>query len=286
MIYQKKIESISFFSAFFLHIAALFLVFYGESTLSLPHKKTAPKVFVQTVQLKQSVKEKTPFVSMDTPPITPSKLIADAPLPVVSQKIEKIPVQTPTKPKTAQKPLPPQKKREKTLSASVNKKTPTVTEEKKEPNRELEKKQKMLQEKLAFLSASRKEMELAKNDAVPTVSSSFPSVKKIESLQIDSVRIEEVGMSSSWGTAEIKYRDQIAHQLKKSLKLQEKGAIKIKLTISSQGKILRQEIVNSESKKNLDYIQQMLPHLKFPAFDPHLFDGASTYTIFITLDNE
>lgn len=285
MIYQKKIESLSFFSAFFFHLLALFLIFAGPSTLEVPQKKIASKVFVQTVQLKQSIVEHSISPSSSSPleiaSPPPGHLIATAPSPLPAKKIEKESIPIKEK-KPVQKTKAPPQKKEKTAPVVTQKKTAPVPEQKKEAQRELEKKQALLQEKLAFLSSSRKEMETGKNAPSPKPAS---SLKKIESLQIDTLRIEEVGISSSWGAPEMNYRQRIADQLKKSLKLQEKGAVKIQCTINSQGKIVGQEILSSESKKNLEYIQQMLPHLKFPPFDPHLFDGASTYTILIILDN-
>ena len=110
--------------------------------------------------------------------------------------------------------------------------------------------------------------------------------KALGTLQVDALPLEVPGgASGDWGAKETSYSGEVASRLKKALKLPDYGAVKIKLTLDRSGKVVKLEIVQSESRKNKAYVESKIPTLLFPPFGQR-FKDVSQNTFVITLQND
>jgi type IV secretory pathway VirB10-like protein len=66
---------------------------------------------------------------------------------------------------------------------------------------------------------------------------------------------------------DIRYSDVLIQFLESTLELPEKGEVKMRLEIQSDGLLLSLEILKAESKKNAEYLKNTLPALYFPCFN-------------------
>ncbi len=132
-------------------------------------------------------------------------------------------------------------------------------------------------ESLAKLGETKDKASL--NSTISLSDTSIP--QRIQSLQIDA--LPAMG-AISLGSAEIKYQDTLAVQLKQALKLPDYGTVKVKLTLLKNGKVGQIE-VTSLSDKNKKYIEKTLPSLSFSPFGSY-FSGAEQYTFMLTLHND
>lgn len=123
----------------------------------------------------------------------------------------------------------------------------------------------------------------ASSSSVNLQSTSIP--KEVGALQVDAFPLVEASGSGKWGSSEVSYSGEVAFILKSALRLPDYGAVKIKLTIDSKGKVLKVETLHSESNKNKTYAESKIPALPFPAFKQR-FEGASQNTFVITLQND
>lgn len=81
------------------------------------------------------------------------------------------------------------------------------------------------------------------------------------------------------------YEEQIAGELKRYLRLPERGEIDLRLTIERSGIIKQVDILKSNSTLNKNYVQKTLSSLTLPPFDGS-FSTASQSTILITLTSD
>lgn len=123
--------------------------------------------------------------------------------------------------------------------------------------------------------------KIASNKSVSLETTSIP--KQLESLQIDAIPAG-TNTPAELNAKEIDYRDGIAYRLKLALKLPEYGAVQIKLTLERSGQMIQVQFTHSESSKNKQYLEKMLPTLVFPPFENNFADLAQ-YTFLITLNN-
>lgn len=84
---------------------------------------------------------------------------------------------------------------------------------------------------------------------------------------------------------ELSYRDELALSLKRLLKLPERGKVRLKLTITNTGKILKIAITESESNLNKQTLEKVLPTLPLPDYG-ELFGGKGEHTFSITLTSD
>jgi HSP20 family molecular chaperone IbpA len=106
--------------------------------------------------------------------------------------------------------------------------------------------------------------------------------------QIDQLEIEALNSHPETQRTrgqEVSYEEQVGHQLKLALRLPEYGKVKINLTLNREGKVLKIQILSSESKKNQEYIELEIPRLVFPPFGKQ-FSGESDKSFFYTLTND
>lgn len=137
------------------------------------------------------------------------------------------------------------------------------------------------QENLAKMSETRDKISTSSSASLK--STSLP--KELGSLQVDAMPIGDAGNASDWGTKEASYSDDIAYRLKMALRLPDYGTVKIKLTLDRTGKVLKVEIVQSESNKNKGYVENKIPTLLFPSFGQR-FQGVAQNTFVISLQND
>ena len=104
--------------------------------------------------------------------------------------------------------------------------------------------------------------------APPETSLSLP--KQIQSLEIDHADKKE----------ETDYFISLAHALKEELELPELGEVKLELTVSHTGQVLKLRIVQALSEKNRRYLELNLPRLRLPPFSEDLKnENAHTFTL-------
>jgi hypothetical protein len=104
--------------------------------------------------------------------------------------------------------------------------------------------------------------------APPETSLSLP--QQIQSLQIDHADKKE----------ETDYFISLAHALKEELELPELGEVKLELTVSHTGQVLKLRILQALSEKNRRYLELNLPRLRLPPFSEDLKnENAHTFTL-------
>lgn len=104
--------------------------------------------------------------------------------------------------------------------------------------------------------------------APPKASLSLP--KYVQSLQIDHADKKE----------ETDYSISLAHALKEELELPELGEVKLELTVSHTGQVLRLRILQALSEKNQRYLELNLSRLRLPPFSEDLKnETAHTFTL-------
>jgi hypothetical protein len=81
---------------------------------------------------------------------------------------------------------------------------------------------------------------------------------------------------------EANYEEGLIHYLKERLELPEKGAVRIKLILSCEGKVSQFQILSSTSNKNSLYVEKKIASLHFPHFGAY-FKGESQHTFSVTL---
>ena len=86
-------------------------------------------------------------------------------------------------------------------------------------------------------------------------------------------------------TAPQPYDQILGQRLHQWLRLPEYGEVTIQLTLNRDGTVAKALVVKAESETNRTYIQQQLPHLRFPTFGKQ-FPGEETHAFLLVLKNE
>lgn len=178
-------------------------------------------------------------------------------------------------PKPASKPKPVVKK-------ATPKKTTPPAPPKPDPKVEAAKKKK--QELFARAQGTLAKMN--KKEAPSSPVASLDQVKipsHLGSLAVDSLHFDDP--SAGLTIRERSYREELASRLKLLLKLPEYGLVKLKLTLSRAGKVIKVDVLSSESALNRSHIQKTLPSLSFPSFGDN-FGSESSHTFQITLSSD
>ena len=114
------------------------------------------------------------------------------------------------------------------------------------------------------------------------VTASAPSQITVQATEITPT-IQSDG--DEFSGAERTYYDELIHRLKLALRLPEYGSVKLKLTLSSDGKVFKVQVTGSKSAKNKSYIEKTLPSLSFPRFGSN-FSGQKEQTFRLNLCND
>lgn len=201
--------------------------------------------------------------------------------------VKKTPPQQKLQAKAETKPKPDQKAADKAkadLKAKTDAEVKRQKEAKDAEDRENARIAKNCQEALASLdsagSLDSKKSALSKSQGAFKGS----SVQAISSLASESLVQIDNG-DETLSPRERTYYDELVSRLKLSLKLPEYGEVKLQLTLSRTGNVVKITSIKSKSKKNSSYIEKTIPKLKLPPFGQN-FSGEKEHTFKLTLSNE
>ncbi|QVL55776.1 MAG: hypothetical protein KFB95_00800 [Simkaniaceae bacterium] len=142
-------------------------------------------------------------------------------------------------------------------TAKVKPKNPTALPKKSTPSKKSE-----------ILKDLKETLSRIETKAPPEATISLP--KQIQSLQIDHGDKKE----------ETDYFISLAHALKEELELPELGEVKLEMTVSHTGQVLKLRILRTLSGKNRRYLELNLPRLRLPPFSEDLKnENAHTFTL-------
>ncbi len=102
--------------------------------------------------------------------------------------------------------------------------------------------------------------KIEKNSHKESPKKTLQAPKRISDLKVD----QEISGEESVFTAALVQR------LQSTLDLPEKGAVKVELTLKSDGTFAQMRVLESKSERNQKFLEQELPTLKFPTFSGHL----------------
>ena len=105
-----------------------------------------------------------------------------------------------------------------------------------------------------------------KNDPVP---------ESITALKIDT--INEIDNDESQG--DFSYQERLVCCLKETLDLPEFGQVKIELTLTVSGDVMKLRVLASESEKNKSYLEKNLRQMKFPSFGGSEMENKRTFIL-------
>ena len=152
---------------------------------------------------------------------------------------------------------PPASKTRTQQTAKVAPMKPTVAPKKPTPSKKNE-----------ILKDLKETLSRLETKAPPEAALSLP--KQIQSLQIDHADKKE----------ETDYFISLAHALKEELELPELGEVRLKLTVSHTGQVLKLRILQTLSEKNRRYLELNLPRLRLPPFSEDLKnENVHTFTL-------
>ena len=176
--------------------------------------------------------------------------------------------------KLLKKPPPPKK---------VEKPAPKPT--KKDPSDSLLKKEKedkraelLAQAEKSMRALEKKEISKKEEKKNTLGKNSIAIPQKIETLHIDAG-------GKMLTETEATYRDALATELKRFLRLPEWGEMKVELTLARTGAVEKVAVIDGKSVLNRTYLESTLPTLKFSQFSKN-FIGHTQYTFVITLTNQ
>ncbi|WP_316359587.1 hypothetical protein [Candidatus Neptunichlamydia sp. REUL1] len=146
--------------------------------------------------------------------------------------------------------------------------TPAVSEPRTQQTTNVAPKKSTPSKKNEILKDLKETLSRIEAQAPPETSLSLP--KQIQSLQIDHADKKE----------ETDYFISLAHALKEELELPELGEVKLELTVSHTGQVLKLRILQALSEKNRRYLELNLPRLRLPPFSEDLKnENAHTFTL-------
>ena len=159
------------------------------------------------------------------------------------------------------KAAPPMPKPRTQQTAKVAQKKPVIAPKKSAPSKKNE-----------ILKDLKETLSKIETKAPPKASLSLP--KHIQSLQIDHADKKE----------ETDYFISLAHALKEELELPELGEVKLELTVSHTGQVIKLRILQALSETNRRYLELNLPRLRLPSFSEDL-KNENTHTFTLTFCN-
>lgn len=269
-----------------------------------------PAIPVKQPDLEETIVNPTPPPPV---PMTPAPAPEPTPKPETKPAVKqqaKPAVKPAPKPQDVKKPTPPPQKKpevhkpdihsnaqkaaaEKAAADAKKKQEDAARKQKKKHDEEAAKKE--AEKKLVERERQQKLVAMAQESIAKISGSSDKGAPKRENvtlsavphtiggLEVDALAVPKGAPAISH--REMTYRDELASRLKLMMRLPEYGDVKINLTLDRTGKVLKVEIVSTESKANRSYVEKTLPGLTFPSFGAN-FESAAQYTFPITLSNE
>ncbi|NGX41738.1 MAG: hypothetical protein K940chlam7_00010 [Chlamydiae bacterium] len=220
-------------------------------TKALDFSKPLERLVVKTVALNNPTPTKSP------PKVEkkPEPIVKKQPKPPESPpKVEKKPEIVKKQPKPPEP--PPQKKKE--VAKVDDKKRDLLAKAK---------------ESIAKIQSSRDNKGASKSKDA----SELRDLGTIDSLHVDSadtIKPEDMG-----------YYGVLASYLRQALRFPEFGEVKVRLTLNRGGEVTKVETVSTKSENNKQYVEKMLPTLRFPPFGKN-FGNDKQHTFTITLTND
>ena len=269
-------------------------------SFSTQKQEKKEKICVRTVRFIEectvSKPEIEPVAIQEKPPASEQavEVIVAATEEQVEQKIEPQPAPPAKKPvpkkvvpkKQAAKPAAKLKPKPKPVSQpkiQTSKKQQSASPSKEESERvkkEAIRKQSLMKEALSALDSA---ALAVKNVSAPSVDKELQA-SKIHSLQTEGLIV--VSDENTFQNAhERTYYDELVTRLQIALKLPEYGSVKIWLTLSSKGKVVRLDVKEAKSQKNRQYVEKSVPSLLFPSFG-NSFGEQTEHLFIIHLKNE
>ncbi|MCB1107589.1 MAG: hypothetical protein KDK76_05800 [Chlamydiia bacterium] len=129
-----------------------------------------------------------------------------------------------------------------------------------------------LAKKNALLKDLKETLSNIETHSPPDATLSLP--KKIQNLQIDQGDRKE----------KTDYVVSLAQVLKEGLELPEHGVVKLELTVSQSGRVLKLQVLHTASEKNKRYLELNLPQISLPPFNEEL-KNESEHTFTLTFCN-
>ena len=295
---------------------------YVEPLPTIQEPKQQEKHIVEEPEIEPKIEKKAPIPIPSKRPTKSETIIAkpipkseakkpfkNAPKPKVQSKVKPKPkpkveakkaVKAPAK-KTIVKP-----EKKQTSPKDEMKKIEMAKKQTEDALRKEEKARKSAEEKAARLAKERAtKLEIAKNEALLSDAlSSLEQVGKLQARKADSAssvaqlakapsqisslaseQIVSIEADSAYSLREKSYYDELVARLKLALKLPEYGEVKVKLTLTRQGKVTKVQVTSSKSRKNKDYIEKALVHTSFPRFGDN-FGSDGEHTFQLNLSNE
>lgn len=277
-----------------LHGISLILLMLTHDT---PAKKMPrQKAVVHTVSLSRNQKElKSALAFLDEPIARPPE---EPTQPIAAQTPASVPIETPpptpdpsplpsakpiSNPKKISTPSPsPKKTKTSTPKKTVSKKPTTQSPPSKKSTSSS--KQVPTDQMLSMMKKSLEHIENASKNVGGTSKkskgtssgSNSSSFKGIESLGSEHLSMAEVIAT---------YQEELVIYLKHLLELPEMGEVKLRLTLTKNGKVASLNILSCSSTKNRSYAETKIPTLSFPPFGERL-KGESQHTFSVTLKGE
>lgn len=267
---HKREAAVIFGLVLALHLLVIFFLALGISPM--PISKKRPKLVVETVSLtpsrqKPAVKEKHIAEELPAPVLKPPEP-QEHNIPKEASKTESR-VQHDSKTVISET----NGGKQKPLEIKKTEKTPAAPK-KEEPAR-------------GGAKASAIEMEKRKTllaNAQASIAKMEKASAKGGAAQVAEAVDMKIPIFGQGDSAE-DYKEVLALRLKKILTLPEKGTVEIKLTLERSGAFHQLDIQVSESAKNREYVQNMVPRLLFPPLSKP-YSQQNRYTFSIKLTSE
>lgn len=252
----------------------------------LPVKKVAEEIpqIKEEVNLKPVKKQAVVEKAAPTPKKETKKVSKSA--------VKPAPSKPKTQPKAKKQEIKKSSNPSKIKTEAPVKKTPAKKDTSSQENALREKALKEQREKQqALISQALSSLDKASSATKESISSAFESTQKnvenIKTLQAETavLSIGSEEETSSFSPQERSYYDELISRLKLHLRLPEYGEVKVKLTLSSLGKVIKVSVTSSKNRKNKDYVEKTVPKISFPQFGTN-FQKSKEHTFSIRLTNE
>lgn len=232
------------------------------------------KILVQTIQLQPKSPMKVPASTIAMAPkneiIKKDTPLKDEPVPKKVDRVDKKKEVLPS----PQKPTPTSTPKK----IEIKKEPPSPTPKKIEPKKDSP------APKKAF-SLTKDKIDEEKKKLISEALSSFSQIEnKSNHSTFSQIKLESID-TSSFSTTENDYKNNLSKELKKSLQLPEFGKVELILTLDRKGHYISLKILSSESERNKNYVEKVLPTLTFSPLGLN-FKGKNNVSFPITLINE
>lgn len=258
-----------------LHLLLLYPLFHYEK----PVKRSPPPLRMHTVQLQavQPKKSEVAVIKEEPQKVVEEPKPVEKPQPIEKPKtLEKSkPIEKPTpieEPKPIEKPKPVAQKPKPVAQKPVEKPKPVA--QKPKP---VEKPKPALQKPTS--------VQKERNELLAMMEESLQGLEKTQVKPSKVAAPAKIGTLKSESITEATYQQTLVDYLQSLLHFPEDGQVRVKLTVTREGKITNITVVQASSKQNEHYVCDRLKPLSLPAFGNN-FKGENTHTFSILLTSK